>query len=400
MSTRQNVAERSTFDPAIPSEELFQTGLVSTIGAGHAIHDTYSGFLPSLLPVFKETLLLSNTQAGLLRAFMQWPSLLQPFIGYLSDRVSLRILFILAPAVTATMMSLLGIAPSYAVVAMFLVVAGASSALLHALGPVMAGRLSGRNLGRGMSFWMVGGELGRVLGPIVIVSAIELLGIEGTPWLMIGGILASLVLYVLLRDVSGRPPANEGQIPWRRAIREMMPVFMPLTGIVAARAFMSASLTTYLPIYLKEEGAVLWLVGASVSILEIAGTAGALLGGSISDRLGRRVVLFASMTLTPLIMFAFMWTNGWSQFPLLLLLGFAFLSVTPVVMAIVQESYPGNRALANGLYMAMSFVLNSGITVGVGVMGDYFGLRSAFVASAAMTFLGLPLIFLLPKRKT
>jgi len=47
----------------------------------------------------------------------------------------------------------------------------------------------------------------------------------------------------------------------------------------------------------------------------------------------------------------------------------------------------------------MSFTLNSGIAVGVGVVGDSFGLRSAFVASAAMTFLGLPLIFLLPRRK-
>jgi FSR family fosmidomycin resistance protein-like MFS transporter len=72
------------------------------------------------------------------------------------------------------MMSLLGMAPAYAVLALFLVVVGASSASLHAVGPVIAGNLSGRNLGKGMGFWMVGGELGRTLGPIVIVSAIQL----------------------------------------------------------------------------------------------------------------------------------------------------------------------------------------------------------------------------------
>ena len=110
--------------------------------------------------------------------------MLQPFIGHLADRVSLRTLFILAPAVTAVVMSLLGIAPAYGFLAMLLVVVGFSSASLHAIGPVVAGNLSGKNLGRGMGFWMVGGELGRTLGPIVIVSAIHLLTLKGTPWLM------------------------------------------------------------------------------------------------------------------------------------------------------------------------------------------------------------------------
>jgi FSR family fosmidomycin resistance protein-like MFS transporter len=92
------------------------------------------------------------TEAGLLTVFMQGPSLLQPFIGHLADRISLRTFVILAPAVTATMMSLLGVAPGYAVLALFLVAVGFSSASLHAVGPVIAGNLSGRSLGRGMGF--------------------------------------------------------------------------------------------------------------------------------------------------------------------------------------------------------------------------------------------------------
>ena len=30
--------------------ERFQTSGVATIAAGHAVHDTYTGFLPALLP--------------------------------------------------------------------------------------------------------------------------------------------------------------------------------------------------------------------------------------------------------------------------------------------------------------------------------------------------------------
>jgi len=386
--------------PVIPTAkaERFQTGHVLTISAGHAIHDTYTAFLPPLLPEFIANLSLSNAEAGLLTVFMQTPSLLQPFIGHLADRASLRYFVILAPLVTAVMMSLLGIAPSYWVLAMFLLVVGASSASMHAVGPVMAGRLSGRNLGRGMGFWMVGGELGRTLGPIVVVTAVRLLTLEGTPWLMLGGFLASAALYVRLRNVPDSS-SNTGQgLPWRRALRAMRPLLIPLTGIIVARSFMNAALTTFLPTFLSGEGADFWLAGASLSILEAAGVAGALLGGLISDRLGRRPVLCVSMLATPLLMFVFLTVGGWGQFPLLLMLGFISLSVSPVIMALVQESFPENRALANGVYMALSFILRSVVVVALGRLGDLFGLRLAFTASGAiMLLLGLPFVFLLPK---
>jgi FSR family fosmidomycin resistance protein-like MFS transporter len=377
--------------------ERFQTDGVLTISAGHAVHDTYTAFLAPLLPAFIANLSISKTEAGLLTVFMQGPSLLQPFIGHLADRVSLRYFVVLAPAVTAAMMSLLGVAPGYGVLALLLIVTGLSSASLHAVGPVMAGSLSGRSLGRGMGFWMVGGELGRTLGPIVIVSAVRLLTLEGTPWLMIGGLLASVLLYVRLKDVPTRP-TNAGQgLPWRQALRSMGPLLVPLTGIIVARSFMVRSLTTYLPTFLSEEGADLWFAGASLSLLEAGGVVGALLGGSMSDRLGRRLVLFISMLTTPLLIFAFLTIDGWLQFPLLLMMGFTALSVTPVVMALVQESFPENRALANGVYMSLSFVLGSVVVVVLGAMGDRFGLRLAFTASAVIPLLGLPLILLLPR---
>jgi FSR family fosmidomycin resistance protein-like MFS transporter len=383
----------------VPEAERFQANRVLTIAAGHAVHDTYTAFLPPLLPAFIAELSLSTTEAGALTVFIQMPSLLQPFIGHLADRVSLRYFVILAPAVTAVMMSSLGIAPGYAVLALLLTVAGLSSASLHAVAPVMAGRLSGRSLGRGMGFWMVGGELGRTLGPIVIVSAIRFMTLEGTSWLMIIGLLASAILYVQLKDVPGRPANAVQGLPWRQALRSMGPFLAPLVGIVTVRAFILAALTTYLPTFLAEEGADLWLAGVSLSVLEAAGVVGALLGGSISDWLGRRQVLLTSLLTTVLFMFVFLSVNDWVRFPILLVLGFTALSTTPVIMALVQESFPENRALANGVYMALSFVIRSGVVVLLGALGDLFGLRLAFTVSAAVTLLGVPLIFILPARR-
>ena len=229
-----------------------QTSRVVTIGAAHAAHDTYSAFLPPLLPVFIEKLSLAKVEAGLHTVFLQGPSLLQPFIGHLGDRLDLRSAVVLTPALTAACMSLLGVAPSYAVIAVLLVTAGVSAAVLHSLAPVMAGRLSGNRLGYGMGFWMVGGELGRTLGPILLVSAIALLGLEGMPWLMVGGTGASLLIYLGVRGASPAAGSQVREGSFSEALRSMRNLLLPLFGVVIFRAFMTAAFATYLPVFLRE----------------------------------------------------------------------------------------------------------------------------------------------------
>jgi len=389
----------TTTAEATPIKEAapFQTGRVLTLAVGHWLHDTYTGFLAPLLPVFITNLSLSKTEAGLLTVFIQGPSLLQPVIGYLADRVNLRYLVILAPSVAAVMMSLLGVAPNYAVMALLLTITGTTSAGFHAVGPAVTGVLSGRRLGRGMSFWMVGGQIGRALAPLIIASAIEILGLQGMPWLMGAGILGSAILYLLLKDVQAQTAGPMDTLPWKEALRVMKPLMLPLLGITIVRLFLTSALTTYLPTFLTEGGTSLLLAGASLSVVQAAGIAGSILGGALSDRLGRRPIFLISQLVTPLMMFAFLAVNGWVRFPFLVVLGLGTMAINPVAMALVQESFPQNRALANGLYLAMAFVLRSLIVVLLGAIGDLFGLRQAFTISAIVPLLGLPLVFLLPK---
>jgi FSR family fosmidomycin resistance protein-like MFS transporter len=148
--------------------------------------------------------------------------------------------------------------------------------------------------------------------------------------------------------------------------------------------------------FLSEQGASFWLAGIALTVLEGAGVVGALLGGALSDRLGRRTVLAISLTTTPLLMFAFLGLSGWLQILLLVLLGLTGLSVTPVIMAIVLESFPYNRALANGVYMLLSFLIRSVAILSLGVLGDAAGLRSAYLLSGILALGGLPLLLLLP----
>lgn len=373
----------------------FQTGRVTSIAAGHAVHDTFTAFLAPLLPTFVEKFSLTNAAAGLLAAFLQIPSLLQPVIGHLADRTTIRWIVVLGPGVTATAMSFLGWAPTYAALALLLLVAGLSVAAFHATAPVAVGYLSGNRLGRGMGFWMVGGELGRTLGPLVIVSALAVMSLKQVAFLSLAGIATSVILYFRLRDVPLQTRDDGEQVPWRTALRGMRRFMLVLAALTGMRSMMMLAATVFLPLYLTESGSSIWLAGAALSIVEAAGVAGAFAGGWISDHIGRRAVLIFGHITAPAALLLFLVADGWVRIAALPLIGLSLLAVPPVIMALVQEQAPKSRALANGLYLSMSMGIRSIAAVGYGAFADRFGLETAMVMGAIAMIGGLPLIWLL-----
>ena len=394
MTVTTNPPAPSAVQPAAPDQADFQLGQVATITSTHFLHDLYSAFLAPLLPLLIEKLSLSYTQAGSLSAFMQFPSLLNPLIGYLDDRINLRTLVILAPAVTATTMSCLGLVPSYASLTLLLLITGLSIAAFHAPSPAMVVSVSGRQYGKGMSFYMAFGELGRTLGPLLATWGVALLSFEGMWRLAILGWLATIVMYFRFRKISMRIQRQSG-------FREMFPaatrLFIPLFLIVFARSFLVTGLGVYLPTLLNTEGSSLWAAGSALAIYQLAGVIGALAGGTVSDRLGRKPVLFVATLVSPFLVFGFMNTTGWLKILLLVLAGFLSLSAQPVMLALVQDHLPRHRSVANGFFMAFSFLFQSSAALLIGMMSDQTGIRSALLYTILIGLTAAPVILFLPK---
>jgi len=132
--------------------------------------------------------------------------------------------------------------------------------------------------------------------------------------------------------------------------------------------------------------------------MEFAGIGGAFLGGSLSDRLGRKSVLIVAGIGAAIFTVAFLATTDLTLRLITLLgLGATMLSVTPILMALIQDHYPEQRALANGAFMAVNFVVGSLAMLGVGWLGDHLGLHATYWLSVGIMILGLPIILALPE---
>lgn len=179
----------------------------------------------------------------------------------------------------------------------------------------------------------------------------------------------------------------------------MKGLLLPLSAIVFVRGFMHACLATFLPLYILQQNGGVWLAGAALTIYEAAGVVGILAIGNLSDRFGRKQLLAFCLIVAPLSLLLFSYTSGYLQIAVLLITGFALLSTTPVMLAMVQEYSGEGSSAANGVFMMISFLARSATVVIVGFVADMVGLETTFVFCAIIGLCGIPFVFTLDKVK-
>jgi FSR family fosmidomycin resistance protein-like MFS transporter len=377
----------------------FLLGKVTIVSFSHFTHDIYTAFLAPILPLLIDKLEFNYSQAGILILLLRVPALISPILGMYADRISPRYLIIFTPALTAISMSFIGNVSSYGMLCLLLLIAGISSAIYHVPSPVMVRHLSGNRVGAGMSFYMVGGELARTVGPLIILSAMSLWGLEGTYPVVVLGLLATILLYFQIGKISIKDDfKNEKRdISIWKILARQKKVFIISSALVCSKSFMILALTSFLPTYMTTKGSSIWLAGAALSVIELAGAAGTLLSGSMSDVIGRRNMLLITTLLAPVIMIIFVFVDGWLLFPILIILGLLVFAVSPVIMAYVLENEPEYPTFANSIFMTINFGIGSLIAVFFGVIGDMTSLDNAYIISAILSLVGLPFILKMSK---
>ena len=368
----------------------------------HFSHDIYPSFLGVFIPAIQSHLHVSLTLASLMVPAQQLPSLLQPFIGELAERTSRRWFVILGPTTAAIALSLIGLAPNIWLALSLLLISGLASAVFHAPAISLVGEFGGERLGRAMAIFMAGGDLARTIGPVVITAVIALLGFHATPLVMVLGVLCGVSLWRWLdtraADAASRARRGEQQLGtllrqhWRPIV-----VLLTYTGINTAAL---SPLSYFLDQLLVSRGRSEWYGGIALSVLYASSVAGGLIGGVLSDRIGRRTALALSAGLsTPLILLYLALENGsWWVLGLVVLIGLTLMAARPVTLALANDILPEARGPMSGLVLAINFGGQSLAAIAFGALAGWLGETPAFWWFAWLGLLGLPLVLLLPRR--
>ncbi len=382
------------------SRDGFEKGKVLTMSAIHFVHDCYTAFLAPALPLLIEKLGMSYGMTGLLAVIQRVPSLFNPLIGIIAERPVMRYMVIFSPALTAVFMSLIGVAPGYTFLAILIFFSGISSMLWHIPTPVIVKQLSGSRVGKGMSYYMGGGELARTAGPMVILGVISWWGLEGMWRMMPLGLVASVVLWFQFRKANFTPPTSsrkhqEGSY-WKIFLR-FSAAFALTGGFTFFQAGMKASLTYFLPTFLTSTGNSLHYSELALTVIQLAGAMGALFAGTISDKIGRYRTLLIISIVTPLLTLLFLNLEGFWIFPVLLPLGFFLFAPTSVMLATVQELDTEKKAFVNSIYMTLNFFVSVMVYPLVGASIDRVGFLPTFRFIAFLGFGAILVVFLTRK---
>lgn len=125
----------------------------------------------------------------------------------------------------------------------------------------------------------------------------------------------------------------------------------------------------------------------------LAGAIGGLLGGPLSDRLGRRAVTVGGLALTAPAIFLFLRADGLAAAALLVLSGACLFSALPVNIVMAQELRPNQASTVSGLVMGFAWGIGGLATTVLGALADRWSVTLGDLAGLARA---MDLIAVLP----
>jgi len=372
--------------------------LLGFLALGHMIIDINQGSLPALLPFLKASLALSYTATGMIVLMANvTSSLIQPLFGYFADKTSRRWLLPVSVFLSSIGLALTGLAPSYAVLLMLVMIMGFGVAAYHPEGYRTATQVAGDRKATGVSIFSTGGTIGIAVGPPLLTALLTTFGGGGTIGMLVPGVLVALLLTAVLPMLSA-PAAPRAHSGSAEGGRTMVGAMSLLIAVVAFRSWTQLGFTTYVPFYyLDVLNGDPRMVGTLLAVFLGAGAVGTLIAGPIADRVGvRRYVVSVFLLATPVAV-SFLFVNGVLSFVVLGALGMVLVSTFTVSVVLGQAYMPRHAGMASGLIVG--FAIGSG-GLGVTALGwiaDHWGLLAALWISALMPLAGFLVALFLPE---
>jgi len=375
--------------------------IIGACALAHLINDLIQSVLPSIYPMLKANYGLSFTQVGLITlTFQVTASLLQPWIGFYTDRHPKPMLLPAGMVCTLIGIVMLSMVGSFAMILLASALIGIGSSTFHPETSRVARLASGGRYGLAQSTFQVGGNAGSAFGPLLAAAIIIPFGQGHVAWFGLVALFAIGVQYGISRwyrehlnlfKLKSGKEATHGL-----SKRRVTAALVVLALLVFSKYFYMASFTSYYTFYLIDKFQ-LSVASSQLHLFLFLGAvaAGTFFGGPIGDRIGRKkVIWFSILGVAPFTLALpyvdLLWTTVLS-----VVIGFILASAFSAIVVFAQELVPGNVGMIAGVFFGLMFGFGGIGAALLGHLADLHGIEYVYILCSYLPLFGI-LTVLLP----
>ncbi len=384
-----------------PSKPIGKTGktvfsILSAISFSHLLNDMIQSLILAIYPLLQSDFSLSFAQIGLITLTYQiTASLLQPIIGYYTDKYPQPYSLPIGMGFTLTGLLLLAMAETFPVILLAAALVGTGSSVFHPESSRVARMASGGRHGLAQSFFQVGGNLGSSLGPLLAALVIEPYGKGNVGWFSLAALLAIVVLLQVSRwykqqhRAASKKPAHHIEIKVipRKVVIGSLTVLLIL---VFSKYFYLASISSYYTFYLIDKfGVSVQNAQIHLFIFLFAVAAGTMIGGPVGDKIGRKYVIwFSILGVAPFTLLLPHASLFWTSI-LTVIIGLILASAFSAILVYAQELIPGKTGMVSGLFFGLAFGMGGVGAAVLGQIADKTSIEQVYQYCAFLPLLGI-----------
>ncbi len=368
---------------------------VIAIAGSHGIMHAYLVLLPALIPLLKGELGNYGT-LGLLTSlvflFYGWGSL--P-VGFLADRVSKKLLMSASMALCGVSAVLVSLSHSLPITALALILLGIGASLFHPPGYASMALLSREMRGRYMGIQGLGGDLGMAISFFTTTAIGSYLGWRSAflAWGAIGLVMAVVDMTIIIDETVQVDP-SVARLGYLETLRKMFTTdhlrnLLLVSVIVVCSGALWNGVSAFILVYINEVKGVGLLIAGGLSTLKYTiGAIGNILGGELSDKLGRRKILLFGFGLFTVSLLALTIAPGnlALMFLMVAVLGFSFfITQSPMNALIGDVSHRDTVGVTYGVNFSIKYGIGSFAPAIAGYLAAQYSMDYVFYFFAVIS---------------